>query len=198
MYCHHIPPAKRHDFNVFHLSFGTPFSKTFFWQSLHEKEVRSQGCCGRIMLAFPIPLGTGQLCIQQQPQIDVRDGLAQSRACVHSASQVIGQSVLRYCVSILMPLYNEEEFVATAIARVLQAPLPAGMDRELIVVDDGSTDGLAEIVTSIAREHPGVIRLIRHPQNRGKGQPFALLFTMRRESFVSSKMRTLSTIQKSI
>ena len=77
--------------------------------------------------------------------------------------------MLRHCVSILMPLYNEEEFVATSIARVLQAPLPAGVERELIVVDDGSTDGSTEIVTSIAREHPGVIRLIRHPQNRGKG-----------------------------
>jgi len=78
-------------------------------------------------------------------------------------------TMLRHYVSILMPLYNEEELVATAIARVLQAPLPAGMACELIVVDDGSTDGSVEIVTSIAREHPGVIRLIRHSQNRGKG-----------------------------
>ena len=76
----------------------------------------------------------------------------------------------RHSVSILMPLYNEVEFVATVITRVLEAPLPAGMTSELVVVDDGSTDGSAEIVTSIAREHPGVIRFIRHAQNRGKGE----------------------------
>jgi len=81
----------------------------------------------------------------------------------------MGQYMLRHCVSILMPLYNEEEFVATAIARVVQAPLPAGLDRELIVVDDGSTDGSAEIVMSLAKEHPGVIRFIHHPRNCGKG-----------------------------
>ena len=43
-------------------------------------------------------------------------------------------------VSILMALYNEEEFVGAILERVLSAPLPDGLDREVIVVDDGSTD----------------------------------------------------------
>src|SRR6266852_6305708 len=71
-------------------------------------------------------------------------------------------------LSVLVPLYNEEEFVAPLIERVLLAPLPEGMKREIIVVDDGSRDGSAEIVAELAARHPEV-RLVRHERNRGKG-----------------------------
>ncbi len=72
-------------------------------------------------------------------------------------------------LSVLLPLYNEEEFIAPLLQRVLEAPLPEGMDREIIVVDDGSTDGSTEVVEELAARSRGVIRLVRHPQNRGKG-----------------------------
>ncbi len=71
-------------------------------------------------------------------------------------------------LSVLVPLYNEEEFVAPLLERVLEAPLPDAMEREIIVVDDGSTDGSAEIVAAMAARHPE-IRLIRRERNRGKG-----------------------------
>jgi len=71
-------------------------------------------------------------------------------------------------LSILIPVYNEEEFLATLLTRVLEAPLPA-MDRELIVVDDGSTDGSSEVAQEFAAKYPGQIRLVRHEQNQGKG-----------------------------
>jgi glycosyltransferase involved in cell wall biosynthesis len=71
-------------------------------------------------------------------------------------------------LSVLVPLYNEEEFIRPIIERVLEAPLPDGMDREVIVVDDGSSDGSAEIVAEMATRHPE-IRLLRHERNRGKG-----------------------------
>ncbi len=57
-------------------------------------------------------------------------------------------------VSILIPLYNEEEYVGTLLQRVLAAPLPAGVGREIIVVDDGSKDGSADIVEDIAAAQP--------------------------------------------
>ncbi len=71
--------------------------------------------------------------------------------------------------SILIPLYNEEELVGECLARVVQAPLPVGLQREIIVVDDCSKDDSATIVEQFAREHEGLVRLVRHTRNQGKG-----------------------------
>src|ERR1039457_5955447 len=81
----------------------------------------------------------------------------------------IPAAMAAHTLSILIPLYNEEEFVGTLLERVLSAPLPQGVGREIVVVDDGSTDGSAAIVEEIAAAHPGVLRFIRQPRNRGKG-----------------------------
>ncbi len=72
-------------------------------------------------------------------------------------------------ISILVPLYNEEEFVATLLERVLRAPLPQGFDREIIVVDDGSTDASVAEVEAVAEKYPGAIRLLKSTPNQGKG-----------------------------
>jgi glycosyltransferase involved in cell wall biosynthesis len=68
-------------------------------------------------------------------------------------------------LSILMPVYNERERVERAISSVLATELPA--EFELIVVDDGSTDGSQEIVREAIQD--GRVRLVEHPENRGKG-----------------------------
>ncbi len=71
-------------------------------------------------------------------------------------------------LSIIVPVYNERTVVERSLTQVLAAPLPENMEREVIVVDDCSTDGTTEILERLAREHP-VIKLIRHDVNRGKG-----------------------------
>ena len=68
-------------------------------------------------------------------------------------------------LSILMPVYNERERVEQAIAEVLATKLPS--EFELIVVDDGSTDGTREILHD--RDWDGRVRKLEHRQNRGKG-----------------------------
>jgi glycosyltransferase involved in cell wall biosynthesis len=72
-------------------------------------------------------------------------------------------------LSILVPLYNEEEFVAVLLERVIAAPLPEGFGREIIVADDGSTDASVEEVEAVAGKYPGMIRLLKTDRNRGKG-----------------------------
>ncbi len=67
-----------------------------------------------------------------------------------------------------MPVYNERTVVERCIALVLAAPLPENMDRELIIVDDCSTDGTYAILERLAAAHPQ-IRLYRHDVNQGKG-----------------------------
>jgi len=76
---------------------------------------------------------------------------------------------MRSSLSVLVPLYNEEEFISPLLERVLNAPLPEGMDREVIVVDDGSRDGSIEVVEGFVQRYPGVVRLVRHERNQGKG-----------------------------
>ena len=71
-------------------------------------------------------------------------------------------------LSILVPVYNERAVVERSLAQVLSAPLPEDMDRELIIVDDCSTDGTSAILERLAASDAR-IRLIKHPVNRGKG-----------------------------
>jgi len=76
-------------------------------------------------------------------------------------------------LSILIPVFNEEEFIQAVLDRVLDAPLPQTThehDREIIVVDDASTDGTPEAIEAFLRDHPDApIRLYRHERNQGKG-----------------------------
>ena len=60
----------------------------------------------------------------------------------------------KHFISILIPLYNEEEFIGTLLERVLQAPLPDDLGRQIIVVDDGSTDGSDKVVEELPRAIP--------------------------------------------
>jgi glycosyltransferase involved in cell wall biosynthesis len=70
-------------------------------------------------------------------------------------------------LSIVIPVYNEAATVATLIDAVLRAPLPEGVDRELIVVDDGSTDGTSGEMARFAGDPR--VRFFAQDVNRGKG-----------------------------
>ncbi len=73
-------------------------------------------------------------------------------------------------LSILIPLYNEEEFISTLLERVFAAPLPGDMPREVVIVDDCSTDGSVDTVEAFIAKHPEVrIHFLRHDHNQGKG-----------------------------
>jgi glycosyltransferase involved in cell wall biosynthesis len=70
-------------------------------------------------------------------------------------------------LSVLMPVYNERFLVEAAVRRVLAFRDPKVRELELVIVDDGSTDGSREILDRLAAELPA-IRLQRQP-NQGKG-----------------------------
>jgi glycosyltransferase involved in cell wall biosynthesis len=65
-----------------------------------------------------------------------------------------------------MPVYNEKGTIHQILERVRSVSLP-GLDREIIVVDDCSTDGTSEILPAEAAK--GDVLLLKHPVNRGKG-----------------------------
>src|SRR5215471_8097652 len=59
-------------------------------------------------------------------------------------------------LSALMAVYNEEATLATSVQAVLSARLPRGLDREIVLVDDRSTDASWRIAQQLACEHPQV------------------------------------------
>ena len=71
-------------------------------------------------------------------------------------------------LSIIVPVYNEARTVARLIERVLAVDLD-GVEREVIVVNDGSTDRTHDVLEHIASQRPGLIKVYHHEQNRGKG-----------------------------
>jgi glycosyltransferase involved in cell wall biosynthesis len=78
-------------------------------------------------------------------------------------------------LSVVVPIYNEEQTVLALLGRVAGAPLPDAIDElEVVVVDDGSSDGSWQRLESwrlAPREdgRPVERRLLRHERNRGKG-----------------------------
>ncbi len=71
-------------------------------------------------------------------------------------------------LSIVIPFYNEASTLAAILDKVLAVDL-GGTARELIAVNDGSTDGSAEIARRYANSHGAQVRLVSFPTNHGKG-----------------------------
>ena len=71
-------------------------------------------------------------------------------------------------LSVVIPVYNEVHTLAELVRRVLDAPID--IEHELILIDDGSSDGTRDIYENIQAEHPDAeIRVFLHDRNRGKG-----------------------------
>jgi glycosyltransferase involved in cell wall biosynthesis len=73
-------------------------------------------------------------------------------------------------LSILIPVYNEERYLAAVIKRVVEQPLPGGLVREIIMVNDASKDRTWEIMQQIPALFPNVrFKLLNKTTNEGKG-----------------------------
>jgi glycosyltransferase involved in cell wall biosynthesis len=86
-------------------------------------------------------------------------------------------------LSVIIPVYNEEEGVCDVLFRINTALEPTGVPFEILVVDDGSTDNSSEAVRSstVRQTSPDCITLLRHPFNKGYGA--ALKTGIRRARF---------------
>lgn len=75
-------------------------------------------------------------------------------------------------LSVVMPCYNERHTIREIVRRVTEQPY----DIELLVVDDGSTDGTRELLLELASQH-AEIKLLFQPKNQGKGAALRRGFT---------------------
>lgn len=69
-------------------------------------------------------------------------------------------------LSVLVPVYNERATVGEIIRRMRRVELPGSLDLEIVVVDDGSTDGTDKVLAAI---EDSTVMVLRHDTNRGKG-----------------------------
>ncbi|MEO0217627.1 MAG: glycosyltransferase family 2 protein, partial [candidate division WOR-3 bacterium] len=74
-------------------------------------------------------------------------------------------------LSIVIPVYNERNYIEKVIRNVKEVDLGYNVEREIIVVDDGSTDGTREILKELENsdEFKGILKVIFHEKNMGKG-----------------------------
>lgn len=73
-------------------------------------------------------------------------------------------------LSIIIPVYNEENSIPVILDKLLKTRLIADMEKEIILVDDGSKDGSAAVIRSYIDNHPQInIKFLRQEKNMGKG-----------------------------
>ncbi len=84
----------------------------------------------------------------------------------------IGSLTMSRVLSVVIPAFNEARTIAELLERVEAAPLPPGIGLEIVVVDDGSTDGTRDLLRRlVAARSPAEVplRFFEQPRNQGKG-----------------------------
>ena len=69
-------------------------------------------------------------------------------------------------VSVIVPVFNERNTLPEILRRMRTVELPDGIEREIIVVDDGSSDGTRDVLKQLG---DSTVRVVMHENNRGKG-----------------------------
>jgi glycosyltransferase involved in cell wall biosynthesis len=76
-----------------------------------------------------------------------------------------GDSEVHYkLLSVIVPVYNERNTVGEILRRMRRVELP--IDREIVIVDDGSVDGTDKVLSAL---QDSTVKVVTHPVNRGKG-----------------------------
>jgi glycosyltransferase involved in cell wall biosynthesis len=68
-------------------------------------------------------------------------------------------------LSVIIPVYNEKHTINEIVERVIRVPCA----KQVIVVDDGSTDGTRDVLAQLQGKYPDMMSCLFHPCNRGKG-----------------------------
>jgi glycosyltransferase involved in cell wall biosynthesis len=89
-------------------------------------------------------------------------------------------------LSVVVPMYEEEETVAPLVERVLGVLAPLGQSFELILVDDGSGDRTADRIADQALAHPGVVRGVYLARNYGQSTAMQAGFDQARGTLVAT------------
>jgi glycosyltransferase involved in cell wall biosynthesis len=87
-------------------------------------------------------------------------------------------------VSVVLPAYNEAESITIAVGRALKVLPELAREWEVIVVDDGSTDGTTDVVDDLTRTHYPRVRHLKHDINLGYGAALRTGFSRARYDLI--------------
>ena len=94
-------------------------------------------------------------------------------------------------LSVIVPVFNERNTLVEILRRMRAVELPDGIEREIIVVDDGSDDGTRDVLRQLG---DSTVRVVMHDSNRGKGAAVRTGFAARdRRLRARSRTPTSST-----
>src|SRR5216683_7371752 len=114
---------------------------------------------------------------QAQPGLNDSEIISHARVpIIHStASPRARGNVMK--LSVVIPVYNEAATILATVERVRQTPY----NQEIIVVDDGSTDGTRDVLSAISDP---TVRVFFHSRNRGKGAALRTGFALATGDYV--------------
>jgi glycosyltransferase involved in cell wall biosynthesis len=73
-------------------------------------------------------------------------------------------------LSVIIPAFNEAATIESMLDKVVEVQLTNDLDKELIIINDASTDNTAEVILAYQAKHPGLnIQYVVHEKNKGKG-----------------------------
>lgn len=77
--------------------------------------------------------------------------------------------MINHKLSVIIPCYNEEKWISTVLEKIANITSALPISSEIIVVNDGSTDGTAERLSHLSNYNDTSIIVLTHSQNKGKG-----------------------------
>jgi len=81
-----------------------------------------------------------------------------------------GMSVSANKISILIPAYNEEKTIVEVLKKVAELPMAGGLEKEIIVINDRSSDNTGSLIDNFIQSEPGNSIRVHHQEfNQGKG-----------------------------
>jgi glycosyltransferase involved in cell wall biosynthesis len=74
-----------------------------------------------------------------------------------------------FSLSIIIPVYNEAVSLPLVLDKIIAVELLNGLKKEVVIVNDGSSDNTAEVIQFLIAKHPSIIKALHHNKNLGKG-----------------------------
>ena len=96
------------------------------------------------------------------------DFIRVSRRVAKMSFAVKSELISMHLLSILIPVYNEQAYLARLVEQVIAAPVPEGFRKEIILVNDASKDRTPEVIAELVAKYTE-IRAFEQPYNQGKG-----------------------------